>query len=121
MVVAEFADGPDGKQYGDSAEMRAYFSHGQPLKIPGLPEDLADAIVYLASDVSKFARDAALTVDAGRGADYYIPEALPAVRCASRVAGGAGPFRPLPGPWLLTHYICTGALPCPVLPTRLHS
>lgn len=57
------------RQYGDTPEMRNFFSEDQPLKVLGLPEDVAAGIAYLASDGSRFVTGTALTIDAGRGAD----------------------------------------------------
>jgi NAD(P)-dependent dehydrogenase (short-subunit alcohol dehydrogenase family) len=57
------------RQYGDTAAMRNYFSEDQPLKILGLPADVADGVLYLASDESRYVTGMALTIDGGRGAD----------------------------------------------------
>lgn len=57
------------RQYGDTPETRAFFSEDQPLKRLGVPEDVADGILYLASDDARYVTGMALTIDAGRGAD----------------------------------------------------
>jgi NAD(P)-dependent dehydrogenase (short-subunit alcohol dehydrogenase family) len=57
------------RQYGDTEEMRNFFSEDQPLKVLGLPEDVANGILYLASDESRYVTGIALTIDGGRGAD----------------------------------------------------
>jgi NAD(P)-dependent dehydrogenase (short-subunit alcohol dehydrogenase family) len=57
------------KQYGDTPQVRAFFSEDQPLKVLGLPEDVANGILYLASDEARYVTGTTLTIDAGRGAD----------------------------------------------------
>ena len=57
------------RQYGDTEDMRTYFSEDQPLKVLGLPEDVANGILYLASDEARYVTGIALTIDGGRGAD----------------------------------------------------
>lgn len=56
-------------QFGDDKALSDHFASETPLKIIGLPEYMADAIVFLASDESSYVTGAALTVDGGRGAD----------------------------------------------------
>ena len=56
-------------QFGDSQELSDAFAADTPLKIIGLPEYMADAIVYLLSDAAGYVTGAELTVDGGRGAD----------------------------------------------------
>lgn len=56
-------------QFGDSQELSDAFAADTPLKIIGLPEYMADAILFLASDDSSYMTGAELTVDGGRGAD----------------------------------------------------
>lgn len=56
-------------QFGDSQELADAFAADTPLKIIGLPEYMADAIVYLLSDDAAYVTGAELTVDGGRGAD----------------------------------------------------
>lgn len=56
-------------QFGDSQELSDAFAADTPLRIIGLPEHMADAILYLVSDQSSFMTGAELTVDGGRGAD----------------------------------------------------
>ena len=56
-------------QFGDSQELQDAFAADTPLRMVGMPEHVADAIVYLASDESSYVTAAELTVDGGRGAD----------------------------------------------------
>lgn len=56
-------------QFGDSQELADAFAADTPLRMVGLPEHMADAIAYLASDESSYVTGAELTVDGGRGAD----------------------------------------------------
>jgi NAD(P)-dependent dehydrogenase (short-subunit alcohol dehydrogenase family) len=56
-------------QFGDDQALSDHFASETPLKIIGLPEYMADAILFLASDDSTYVTGAALTVDGGRGAD----------------------------------------------------
>ncbi len=56
-------------QFGDDKALSDHFASETPLKIIGLPEYMADAILFLASDDSSYVTGAALAVDGGRGAD----------------------------------------------------
>ncbi|MEM9376351.1 MAG: glucose 1-dehydrogenase [Pseudomonadota bacterium] len=56
-------------QFGDDAALQQVFIDETPLKMIGLPEHMADAIAYLASDQSSYVTGSELTVDGGRGAD----------------------------------------------------
>ncbi|MBI1250892.1 MAG: glucose 1-dehydrogenase [Alphaproteobacteria bacterium] len=56
-------------QFGDSKELADSFAADTPLRAVGQPEDMADAIIYLACDESSYVTGASLTVDGGRGAD----------------------------------------------------
>lgn len=56
-------------QFGDDPALSESFAEDTPLKIIGLPEYMADAIAYLASDQSSYVTGTELTVDGGRGAD----------------------------------------------------
>jgi NAD(P)-dependent dehydrogenase (short-subunit alcohol dehydrogenase family) len=56
-------------QFGDSQELQDAFAAETPLKMIGLPEYVADAIVFLVCDDSSYMTGAELTVDGGRGAD----------------------------------------------------
>lgn len=56
-------------QFGDSPELAAGFAADTPLRRVGQPEDVAEAILFLASDASSYMAGAELTVDGGRGAD----------------------------------------------------
>jgi NAD(P)-dependent dehydrogenase (short-subunit alcohol dehydrogenase family) len=54
---------------GDTQELKDFFAADTPLRAVGLPEQMADAILFLASDESSYVTGAELTVDGGRGAD----------------------------------------------------
>lgn len=56
-------------QFGDSQELSDAFAADTPLKMIGLPEYMADAILYLISDEAAYVTGAELMVDGGRGAD----------------------------------------------------
>ncbi|MEM6625948.1 MAG: SDR family NAD(P)-dependent oxidoreductase [Pseudomonadota bacterium] len=56
-------------QFGDDQSLQDAFAEDTPLKMIGLPEYMADAIAYLASDQSSYVTGTELTVDGGRGAD----------------------------------------------------
>jgi NAD(P)-dependent dehydrogenase (short-subunit alcohol dehydrogenase family) len=56
-------------QFGDDKALSDHFASETPLKIIGLPDYMAEAILFLASDDSSYVTGAALTVDGGRGAD----------------------------------------------------
>ncbi|MEM9669114.1 MAG: glucose 1-dehydrogenase [Pseudomonadota bacterium] len=56
-------------QFGDDETLKTSFADDTPLRSVGLPEDIADAIAFLASDQSSYMTGAELTVDGGRGAD----------------------------------------------------
>jgi NAD(P)-dependent dehydrogenase (short-subunit alcohol dehydrogenase family) len=56
-------------QFGDSQALADAFAADTPLRQVGLPEHMADAILYLLSDQSAYVTGAELTVDGGRGAD----------------------------------------------------
>jgi NAD(P)-dependent dehydrogenase (short-subunit alcohol dehydrogenase family) len=56
-------------QFGDDPALADAFAADTPLRMIGLPEHMAEAIVYLISDESAFVTGAELTVDGGRGAD----------------------------------------------------
>ncbi|MEO0981289.1 MAG: glucose 1-dehydrogenase [Pseudomonadota bacterium] len=55
--------------FGDDPALKDAFAEDTPLKMIGLPEYMADAIAYLASDQSSYVTGVELTVDGGRGAD----------------------------------------------------
>ena len=54
---------------GEAEEVKAAFATETPLRSVGLPEQIADAILFLASDQSSYVTGAELTIDGGRGAD----------------------------------------------------
>ena len=56
-------------QFGDSPALAEGFAADTPLRRVGQPEDVAEAILFLASDASSYMTGAELTVDGGRGAD----------------------------------------------------
>jgi len=53
----------------DTEAMKEYYRTDQPLKVLGSSEDVALAIVYLASDEARRVTGAVLRIDAGRGSD----------------------------------------------------
>ncbi len=55
--------------FGDDQALADAFAADTPLKMIGLPEYMADAIVYLISDDAAYVTGAELTADGGRGAD----------------------------------------------------
>ncbi len=55
--------------FGDDETLKQGFANDTPLKMVGLPEHIAEAIAYLASDQSNYMTGAEFTVDGGRGAD----------------------------------------------------
>ncbi|MCC5862386.1 MAG: glucose 1-dehydrogenase [Gammaproteobacteria bacterium] len=66
VILTEMITG----SYGDSEELQQYFAKDNALKMMGLPEHVADAVVYLAADESRHVTGIALSVDGGRGADF---------------------------------------------------
>ena len=56
-------------QFGDDPALADAFAEDTPLKMIGLPEYIADAILFLISDEAAMVTGAELTVDGGRGAD----------------------------------------------------
>jgi NAD(P)-dependent dehydrogenase (short-subunit alcohol dehydrogenase family) len=57
------------KQYGDSDAVKGFSIAGNALPLLGLPEDVAGAVAYLASDASRYVTATQLVIDGGRGAD----------------------------------------------------
>lgn len=56
-------------QFGDDPALADAFAEDTPLKMIGLPQYMADAILFLLSDAAAMVTGAELTVDGGRGAD----------------------------------------------------
>ena len=56
-------------QFGDDPALADAFANDTPLKMIGLPQYMADAILFLMSDEAAMVTGAELTVDGGRGAD----------------------------------------------------
>jgi cyclopentanol dehydrogenase len=56
-------------EFGDDQALADAFAADTPLRMIGLPEYVADAILFLVSDESAYVTGAELTVDGGRGAD----------------------------------------------------
>ena len=56
-------------QFGDDPALADAFADDTPLKMIGLPQYMADAILFLMSDEAAMVTGAELTVDGGRGAD----------------------------------------------------
>ncbi len=57
------------EQFGDSQALSDAFAADTPLRMIGLPQHMAQAILFLVSDQSAYMTGAELTVDGGRGAD----------------------------------------------------
>ncbi len=53
----------------DLEAMKEYYRNDQPLKFLGDSSDVANGVVYLASDESRYVTGSILRIDAGRGAD----------------------------------------------------
>ena len=60
-LVAEFLTG----SYGEQSRVRDQMSQAQPLKRPGVPEDVAQAVLWLVSDRASFVNGASIVVDGG--------------------------------------------------------
>ena len=56
-------------QFGDDPALADAFASDTPLRMIGLPEYMAEAILYLISDAAAHVTGVELTVDGGRGAD----------------------------------------------------
>ncbi|WP_309604535.1 SDR family oxidoreductase [Phenylobacterium sp.] len=56
------------RQFGDDPALAEAFADDTPLKMIGLPQYMADAILFLISDEAAMVTGAELTVDGGRGA-----------------------------------------------------
>ena len=56
-------------QFGDDPALADAFASDTPLRMIGLPEYMAEAILYLISDEAALVTGVELTVDGGRGAD----------------------------------------------------
>jgi NAD(P)-dependent dehydrogenase (short-subunit alcohol dehydrogenase family) len=54
---------------GDDDAVKQFLADETPLGRVGVPDDIAGAIVYLASDAASFVTGADFTIDGGRGAD----------------------------------------------------
>jgi NAD(P)-dependent dehydrogenase (short-subunit alcohol dehydrogenase family) len=55
--------------FGDDQALADAFAADTPLRMIGLPQYMADAILHLISDASSYMTGAEMTVDGGRGAD----------------------------------------------------
>jgi len=64
-IFAPFLDLPPGESDRAYEIMSERLEEGQPIKRSGQPEDIAQAVVYLASDMSTFVNGHALVVDGG--------------------------------------------------------
>ncbi len=90
-IFGKVAGLPDDAAERTAEVMKQIFTGMQPLPGPGLPEDIARAAVFLASDDSKFINGHDLVVDGGIiGGRLWTPqqEALAAMRAALRQAAG---------------------------------
>lgn len=55
--------------FGDTPEARAFCIEGNALATLGLPEHVADGVLYLVSDAARYVTGTDFVVDGGRGAD----------------------------------------------------
>ncbi|MBI2529296.1 MAG: glucose 1-dehydrogenase [Candidatus Rokubacteria bacterium] len=92
-IFGKVAGLPDDAADRTAELTRQVFTGLQPLPGPGLPEDIARAAVFLASDDSRFINGHDLVVDGGIiGGRLWTPqqEALGQMRAALRQAAGQG-------------------------------
>ncbi len=54
---------------GDSEETRDQLRTETPLQVLGVPNDIAEGVVFLASDEASFMTGSEFSIDGGRGAD----------------------------------------------------
>ena len=90
-IFGKVAGLPDDAAEKTAEVMQQIFTGMQPLPGPGLPEDIAQAAVWLASDDSRFINGHDLVVDGGIiGGRLWTPqqEALGQMRAALRQAAG---------------------------------
>ncbi|OGK87496.1 MAG: 2,5-dichloro-2,5-cyclohexadiene-1,4-diol dehydrogenase [Candidatus Rokubacteria bacterium GWC2_70_24] len=90
-IFGKVAGLPDDAAEKTAEVMKQIFTGMQPLPGPGLPEDIARAAVFLASDDSRFINGHDLVVDGGIiGGRLWTPqqEALGQMRAALRQAAG---------------------------------
>jgi len=57
------------RQYGDSDAVKAFVMDGNALQTVGLPSDVAEGVLYLVSDQSRYVTATQLVIDGGRGVD----------------------------------------------------
>src|SRR4030095_4498893 len=60
LLMRGFGDTPQAIEM-----MKGFLAHAQPVQRPGMPEDIAAAALYLASDAGSFVNGHALVVDGG--------------------------------------------------------
>jgi NAD(P)-dependent dehydrogenase (short-subunit alcohol dehydrogenase family) len=65
MAKTVAAELPDDKKDEMIAKVRAFLLSRQPLQIQGLPEDIAQAALYLASDASRYVTGTTIPVEGG--------------------------------------------------------
>ncbi|HLF47909.1 MAG TPA: SDR family oxidoreductase, partial [Methylomirabilota bacterium] len=90
-IFGKVAGLPDEAADKTAELMKQIFTGMQPLPGPGLPEDIAQAAVWLASDDSRFINGHDLVVDGGLiGGRLWTPQqdALGQMRAALRQAAG---------------------------------
>ncbi|MBI4637102.1 MAG: glucose 1-dehydrogenase [Candidatus Rokubacteria bacterium] len=90
-IFGKVAGLPDDAAEKTAGVMQQIFTGMQPLRGPGLPDDIAHAAVWLASDDSRFVTGHDLVVDGGLiGGRLWTPqqEALGQMRAALRQAAG---------------------------------
>jgi NAD(P)-dependent dehydrogenase (short-subunit alcohol dehydrogenase family) len=68
MVVPGFIDTPMNEYAFRDPELVKYWSEPIPLKRPGTADEVASAILWLASDEASYCVGTALTVDGGQSA-----------------------------------------------------
>lgn len=56
-------------EFGEVEDIKNYMIEDTPLKRLGTPVDIANGVVYLASDAARYVTGASLVIDGGRGAD----------------------------------------------------
>ncbi|TFY88208.1 SDR family oxidoreductase [Pseudomonas nabeulensis] len=71
VIIPGVVDTPATAGMLSDAKTRANTEKVIPMKRVGLPVELANAIVFLASDEASYVTGASLAVDGGRGADLY--------------------------------------------------
>lgn len=75
VVAPGYVDTPASQaSVQGNAELAKAVAQGVPMRRAGTPEELANAIVFLASDESSYVTGAVLPVDGGKTSELYVPE-----------------------------------------------